>query len=163
MFGKTLCVIKFKEFDKGTHFLQKYRKSNTYWPHSDKPPIIFFLLLVYETDLSDFHKLTKTVEIFFMESINLKLFKIEISVTFTMHQIYNRSTVGVSSSKRSAWRIWWFGEFNIHAPVRKKRVGCNQSPFVNRDLSISIMARTCLFNKNKKDNSVGNLFAYKTH
>ena len=85
-FGTTLCVIKSNEFDKGTHFLQKCRKSKTYRPHSDKPPIKFILLGVYETDLFDFHKLTKTVLIF-RQSINLKLFKIEISITLTMHHL----------------------------------------------------------------------------
>ena len=44
---------------------------------------------------------------------------------------------------------------------RKKRVNCNQSPFMNK-LSRLIMSQTSVFNQNNKDRSAENLFAYKT-
>ena len=50
---------------------------------------------------------------------------------------------------------------NTHAPVKEKHVRCNQSPFMSKQLRKAIMTRTRLLNKYRKDNSAGNLFAYK--
>ena len=50
---------------------------------------------------------------------------------------------------------------NFHAPIKEKHVRCNQSPFMSKQLRKAIMTRTRLLNKYRKDNSAGNLFAYK--
>ena len=50
---------------------------------------------------------------------------------------------------------------NIHAPVKEKHVRCNQFPVMSKQLRKVIMTTTCLLNKYRKDNSVGNLFACK--
>ena len=50
---------------------------------------------------------------------------------------------------------------NTHAPIKEKHVRCNQSPFMSKQLRKAIMTRTRLLNKYRKDNSAGNLFAYK--
>ena len=45
--------------------------------------------------------------------------------------------------------------------VTEKHIICNQSPFMNKQLREAIMTWTSLLNKYRKDNSAGNLFAYK--
>ena len=45
--------------------------------------------------------------------------------------------------------------------VTEKHIICNQSPFMNKQLREAIMTWTGLLNKYRKDNSAGNLFAYK--
>ena len=50
---------------------------------------------------------------------------------------------------------------NSHTLIKEKHVRCNQSPFMNKQLRKAIRTRIRLFNKYRKDNSAGNLFAYK--
>ena len=49
----------------------------------------------------------------------------------------------------------------FHAPIKEKHVRCNQSPFLSKRLRKPIMPGIRLLNKCRKDNSAGNLFAYK--
>ena len=46
----------------------------------------------------------------------------------------------------------------IHAPIKEKHVRCNQSPFMSKQLRRTIMTRTHLLSKCRKNNSAGNLF-----
>ena len=50
---------------------------------------------------------------------------------------------------------------NIHGPTNEEHARCNQSPLTSKQLRKAITTRTRLLNKYRKDNCVGNLFAYK--
>ena len=115
---------------------------------------------VFETGLSDFHKLTLTV---------LKVFHAKHKPNF--NHFYNAS-FRIDLLQELSIQIVHLGEFEkfkyipskvliTHVPIKEKHFRCNQSPFMNKQLRKVIMTRTRLLNKYKKGNSAGNLFAYK--
>ena len=121
---------------------------------------------VYETGLPDFHKLTLTV---------LKAFHIKRKpkiIQYTDFNHFDNASFLADLLQELSLKSVLPGEFekfkyisckvlNIHAPVKEKHVRCNQFPVMSKQLRKVIMTRTRLLNKYRKDNSVGNLFAYK--
>ena len=124
-------------------------------------PKSFHSSSVYETGLSDFHKLTLTV---------LKTFHVKHKPKIIQYRDFNH--FDNASFRELSLKNVLPGEFekskyisskvlNIHAPIKEKHVRCNQSPFMSKQLRKAIMTRTRLLNKYRKDSSAGNLFAYK--
>ena len=129
-------------------------------------PKSFHLSSVFETGLSDFHKLTLTV---------LKTFHVKHKPKIIHYRNLNHSdnaSFRVDLLQELSLENVLPGEFekvkyisskvlNIHAPIKEKHVRCNQSPFMSKQLRKAIMTRTRLLNKYRKDDIAGNLFAYK--
>ena len=129
-------------------------------------PKSFHSSSVFETGLSDFHKLTLTI---------LKVFHAKHKPKIIQYRDFNHfdnASFRTDLLQALAIQIVHPGEFeklkyisskvlNTHAPIKEKHVRCNQSPFMNQQLRKAIMTRTHLLNKYRKDNSAGSLFAYK--
>ena len=129
-------------------------------------PKSFHSSSVYETGLSDFHKLTLTV---------LKTFHVKHKPKIIQYRDFSHcdnASLRADLLQELSLKNVLPGEFekfkyisskvlNIHAPIKEKHVRCNQSPFMSKQLRKAIMTRTRLLNKYRKDSSAGNLFAYK--
>ena len=121
---------------------------------------------VFETGLSDFHKLILTVLKVFHAKHKPKI------IQYRDFNLFGNASFRTDLLQELSIQIVYPGEFekfkyisskvlNTHAPIKEKHVRCNQSPFKNKQLRKAIMIRTHLLNKHRKDNSAGNLFAYK--
>ena len=156
--------------------LKNLIKQPTCFRNPDNPTLIDHILInhpkcfysssVYETGLSDFHKLTLTV---------LKTFHVKHNPKIIQYWDFNHfdnTSFRADILQELPLKNVLHGEFenfqyipskvlNIHAPKKEKLVRCNQSPFMSKQLRKAVMTRTRLFNKYRKDNSTGNLFAYK--
>ena len=130
-------------------------------------PKSFHSSSVYETGLSDFHELTLTV---------LKTFHVKHKLKIIQCRDFNHfdnasfradllpqelSLKNVIPEEFEKFKCISSKVLNIHAPTKEKHVRCNQSPFMSKQLTKTILTRTRLLNKYWKDNSARNLFAYK--
>ena len=151
-------------------------KQPTCFKNLDNPTLIDHILTnhpksfhsssVYETPLSDFHKLTLTV---------LKTFHVKHKPKIIQYRDFSHcdnASLRADLLQELSLKNVLPGEFekfkyisskvlNIHAPIKEKHVRCNQSPFMSKQLRRTIMTRTHLLSKCRKNNSAGNLFAYK--
>ena len=129
-------------------------------------PESFHSSSVFETGLSDFHKLTLTVlKVFHAKHkpkiIQYRDFNHFDNASFRTDLLQELSIQNVHPGEFEKFKYISSKVLNTHAPIKEKHVRCNQSPFMNKQLRKSIMARTHLLNKYSKDNSTGNLFAHK--
>ena len=151
-------------------------KQPTYFKNPNNPTLTDHILTnhpksfhsssVYETGLSDFHKLTLTVlKTFHVKHkpkiIQYRDFNHFDNASFRADLLQELSLKNVLPGKFEKFKSISSKVLNIHAPIKEKHVRCNQSPFISKQLRKAIMNRTRLLNKYKKDNSAGNLFAYK--
>ena len=63
--------------------------------------------------------------------------------------------------KFEKFKIYFLRSPQYSCPYKGKHVKCNQSPLMSKQPRKAIMTRNRLLNKYRKDNSAGNLFAYK--
>ena len=122
------------------------------WTHFTNYPKSFHSSSVYQTGLSDFHKLTLTV---------LKTFHIKHKYKTIQYGDFNHFDNALFQTDlllELSLKIVLPGEFekykyisskvlNIHAPLREKHIRCNQSPFTSKQLIKAIMTWNCLLNK----------------
>ena len=122
---------------------------------------------VFETGLSDFHKLTVTV----MKMSYLKLKPKIISYRDYKHfnnEHFRRDFLNAlecNQGLNSSYEIFegiFMTILNDHAPKKLKYLRGNQQPFMNKDLSKAIMHRSRLRNKYLKERSVINRSMYVT-
>ena len=146
----------FKNIDNPTlidHILTKHPKS-------------FHSSSVYETGLSDFHKLIfKVLKTFHVkqkpEIIQYRDFNHFDNTSFRADLLQELSLKNVLPGEFEKFKYISPKVLNIHAPIKEKHVRCNRSPFMSKQLRKAIMTRTRLLNKYRKYNSAENLFAYK--
>ena len=129
-------------------------------------PKSFHSSSVYETGLSDFHKLTLTVlKTFHVKRkpkiIQYRDFNHFDNTSFRADLLQELSLKNVLSGEFEKFKYISSKVLNIHAPIKEKHVRRNQSPCMSKQLRKAIMSRTRLLNKYKKYNSAENLFAYK--
>ena len=129
-------------------------------------PKSFHSSSVYETGLSDFHKLTLTVlKTFHVKHkpkiIQYRDFNHFDNTSFRADLLQELSLKNVLPGEFEKFKYISSKVLKIHAPIKEKHVRCNQSPFMSKQLRKAIMTRTRLLNKYRKDSSAGNLFAYK--
>ena len=129
-----------------------------------KHPKSFHSSSVFETGLSDFHKLTLTV---------LKVFHAKHKPKIIQYRDFNHFDIAslrtdllqelpiqnVHSGEFEKFKYISSKIVNTHVLIREKHVRCNQSLFMNKQLRKAIITRTCLLNKYQKDNSAGYFFA----
>ena len=122
---------------------------------------------VYETGLSDFHKLTVTV----LKMSYQKLKPIIISYRDYKHynnQDFRDDLLGKINSSypnlsEDEFEIIFLGILNLHAPLRHKHIRGNQQPFFNKELSKAIMKRSNLRNIYLKNMTPKNRNNYVRH
>ena len=172
--GKHLCQSFF--FNKVAGLGSLLLKQPTYFKNLENPTRIDHILTnhpkrfhsssVFETGLSEFHKLTLTV---------LKVFNTKREPKIIQYRDYNHfdnasfradllqelSHQNVQPGEFQKFKYISSKVLNIHAPLKEKHARCNQSPFMNKQIRRAIITRTCLLDKYRKDNSAGNLLAYK--
>ena len=121
---------------------------------------------VFETGLSDFHKLTFTVLKVYFQKQKPKVVKYRNDKKFDNNLFRNDllnellsnnvQTKHLVSFKSTAQYI-----FDRHARIKEKYIRCNQATFVNKNLRKAIMTRSRLANKFRQDRSISSLIAYK--
>ena len=107
---------------------------------------------VFETGLSDFHKLTFTVLKAYFQNQKPNVIRYRSYKKFDNNLFWNDllnellsknvQTKGFDSFKATAQYI-----FDRHAPLKEKHVRCNQAAFLNKSLRKVIMTRSRLLNK----------------
>ena len=156
--------------------LKNLIKQPTCFKNPDNPTLIdlilanhpksFHLSSVFETGLSDFHKLTLTVlKTFHVKHkpkiIHYRNFNHSDNASFRADLLQELPLENVLPGEFEKVKYISSKVLNIYAPIKEKHVRCNQSPFMSKQLGKAIMARTRLLNKYRKDDIAGNLFAYK--
>ena len=151
-------------------------KEPTCFKNVDHPTLIDHILTnhpksfhsssVYETGLSDFHKLTLTVlKTFHVKHkpkiIQYRDFNHFDNTSFRADLLQELSLKNVLPGEFEKFKYISSKVLNIHAPTKEKHVRCNQSPIMSEHLRKSIMTRNRLLNKCRKYNSAKNLFTYK--
>ena len=156
--------------------LKNLIKQPTCFKNPDNPTLIDHILTnhpksfhsssVYETPLSDFHKLTLTVlKTFHVKHkpkiIQYRDFNHFDNTSFRADLLQELSLKNVLPGEFEKFKYISSKVLNIHAPIKEKHVRCNQSPFMSKQLKKAIITRFRLLNKYRKDKSAGNLFAFK--
>ena len=146
-------------------------KQPTCFKYPDNPTLIdhiltnhpknFLPLSVYETGLPDFHQLTAFYVKHKPKISQYRDFNHFDNASFREDLFQELSLKNVLRREFEKLKYISLKVLNIHAPVKEKHVRSNQFPVMNKQLRKAIMNRTRLLNKYRKDNSVGNLFAYK--
>ena len=129
-------------------------------------PSFFQKTSVIETGISDFHKLTITMlKSSFIKQVpkilkyrNFKRFNIEY---FRNDLLYEISKIDFHNVNREEVETLFMMTLNTHAPMKTKYIRANNSPFMNNELSKTIMVRSRLRNKYLKLNTVESRDAYK--
>ena len=110
-------------------------------------PKSFHLSSVFETGLSDFHKLTLTVLKVFLAKHKPKIIQYRDfnqfdNASFRTDLLQELSIQNVHPGEFEKFKYISSKVLNTHAPIKEKRVRCNQSPFMNKQLRKVIMTRT---------------------
>ena len=149
-----------------TYGLKSLIKVSTCYKNSSNPTCIDLILLnhpksfqnsnVYETGLSDFHKLTFTVLKIFYDKQKPKIVNYRDYKSFDNTQFKNDLLKGLSFKKVSEENFEKMKDvsskiLNKHAPLKKKYVRSNQGNFMNKDLRKAIMTRSRFLNKFRKN------------
>ena len=124
---------------------------------------------VYETGLSDFHKLTFTVLKTSFQKLKPRiikyrdykkfdnlLFASDLERELSLHQNNGQNDGQFSTFKSIADKV-----VNHHVPLKEKHIRGNQGSFMNKNLKKAMMTRSRLLNKYRKQNSNENYLAYK--
>ena len=127
-----------------TYNLKNLIKEPTYFKSLKNPTCIDLILTnrpkcfqnsnVFETGLSDFHKLTVTVlKAFFQKQkpkvIIYRNYKKFYNKNDLLNELLSKNVQHLDSFKATAQYI-----FDRHAPLREKHIRCNQAAFVNKNL-----------------------------
>ena len=151
-------------------------KDPTCFKNPEKPTTIGHILTnhlkcfqhsgVYETGLSDFHRLTLTVLKVFHSKQNPKIIQYRDYKNFTNEHfrtdlLRELSFQNVQPNEFDKFIFIASKLLNSHAPLKKKYITCNQAVFINKQLRIAIMTRTRLLNKLRKFNCPENQLTYK--
>ena len=156
--------------------LQNLVKGPTCFKSLEKPTAIDHVLTnhpksfqhsgVYETGLSDFHRLTFTVlKTYFVKQkpriIRYRDFKHFENASFRSDLLRELSSGDLQSNDYDKFKFLVSNVLDRHAPMKERHVRCNQSPFINKNIRKAIMTRTRLLKKFRKDKSDINRAAYK--
>ena len=151
-------------------------KDPTCFKNPEKPTTIDYILTnhpncfqhsgVYETGLSDFHRLTLTALKVFHSKQNPKIiqyrdYKNFINEHFRRDLLRELSFQNVQPNEFDKFKFIASKLLNSHAPLKRKHIRCNQDVFINEQLRKAIMTRTRLLNKLRKFNCPENQSAYK--
>ena len=151
-------------------------KEPTCYKNVDKPTSIDHILTnharcfqhsgIYETGLSDFHKLTFTVlKMFYAkqkpEIIKYRDYKNFNKTTFRMDLLKELSLSNLQNGDFDRFKFIVNNLLESHAPMKEKYIRRNQAPFMNKSVRKAIMVRTKLLNKFRKENSFINELEYK--
>ena len=135
-------------------------KEITCYNNVDKPKSIDHILTnharyfqhsgIYETGLSDFHKLTFTVLKMFHAKQKARIIKYRDykkfnSITFRMDFLKELSLSKDIKLQKGDFDKFKFIVKNLlesHAPMKEKYIRRNQAPFINKSVRKAIMART---------------------
>ena len=141
-------------------------KEPTCYKNVDKPTSIDHILTnhvrsfqysgIYETGLSDFHKLTFTVLKMFYAKQKPRIIK------YSDYKNFNKNTFRMDLLKELSLSNLQEGDFDkfkfivsnlleSHAPLKEKYIRRNQAPFMNKSVRKAIMVRTQLLNKLRQD------------
>ena len=142
--------------------LKNLIKEPTCFKNIDNPRLINHILTnhpksfhsssVYETGLSDFHKLTLTVlKTFHVKHkpkiIQYRDFNHFDNTSFRADLLQELSLKNILPGEFEKFKYISSKVLNIHAPIKEKHVRSNQSPFMSKQLRKAIMTRTRLLNK----------------
>ena len=117
---------------------------------------------VYQTGLSDFHRLTLTVlKVYSPKIIQYRDYKNFTKEQFGSDLLRELSFQNVQPNEFDQFKFFSSKLLNSHAPLNEKYIRCNQAVFVNKQLRKTIMTRTRLLNKPRKFNCPENQLAYK--
>ena len=151
-------------------------KDPTCFKNPEKPTTIDHILTnhpecfqhsgVYETGLSDSHRLTLTVLRVFHSKQNPKIIQYRDYKNFTNEHfrrdlLRELSFQNVQPNEFDKFKFIASKLLNSHAPLKEKYIRCNQAVFMNKQLHKAIMTRTRLLNKLRKFNCPENQLAYK--
>ena len=151
-------------------------KDPTCFKNPEKPTTIDHILTnhpkcfqhsgVYETGLSDFHRLTLTVLKVFHSKQNPKIILYKdynnfSNENFRRDLLWELSFQNVQPHEFDKFKFIASKLSNSHAPLKEKYIRCNQAVFMNRELRKAIMTLTRLLNKPRKFNCPENQLAYK--
>ena len=156
--------------------LKNLVKSPTCFKNIDHPSCIDLILtnksgsfqntLVIETGLSDFHQLTVTVmKVDFQKQVpkilyyrNMKHFDNEIFRNDFYQELSKYDALNIECIH---FEEIFLKTFNFHAPLKKRFLRANNSPFMNKQLCKAIMERSRLRNKYLKLKTNDSKNAYK--
>ena len=151
-------------------------KEPTCYKNVDKPTSIDHILTnharcfqhsgIYETGLSDFHKLTFTVlKMFYAKQkpriIKYRDYKNFNKTTFRMDLLKELSLSNLQNGDFDRFKFIVNSLLESHAPMKEKYIRRNQAPFMNKSVRKAIMVRTKLLNKFRKENSFIHELEYK--
>ena len=151
-------------------------KEPTCYKNVDKPTSIDHILTnharcfqhsgIYETGLSDFHKLTFTVlKMFYAKQkpriIKYRDYKNVNKTTFSEDLLKELSFSNPQNSDFDRFKFISNNLLESHAPMKEKYITRNQAPFMNKSVRKAITIRTKLLNNFRKKNSFINELEYK--
>ena len=127
-------------------------------------PKMFMHTTVYETGLSDFHKMTLTVLKSYFKKQPPKCILYRDYRNFNPHffrtELENTILLCGSDISNDEFVTLFMNIFNKHAPLKQKFVRANQVPYMNKELSIQVMIRSKLLNKYHKEKTYNSKVAY---
>ena len=156
--------------------LKNLVKNPTCFKNIDRPSCIDLILtnksgsfqntLVIETGLSDFHRLTFTVmKVSFQKQTpktlyyrNLKYFNNDLFRNYLYQELNKYDAINIECIH---FEEIFLKTYNAHAPLKKRFLRANNSPFMNKYLSKAIMERSRLRNKYLKLKTNVSKLAYK--
>ena len=159
-----------------TYNLKCLVKEPTCFKSIEKPSCIDLILTnkalcfqhtsVIETGLSDFHMLTVTVFKYSFHKKEPKLFSYRKYKYFNNDNFRNDllqeiHQVGLSNIGCEQFESLFICNLNKHAPLKRRYVRANNSPFMNKELYKAIMVRSRLRNKPLKLKTIESREAYK--
>ena len=129
-------------------------------------PSSFKNTLIVETGLSDHHKMTVSVLRLFVPKqspvcINYRDYKKFNAVNFSAELDMKLNNLTPVNIKYELFQSTFIELLDKHAPLKKKIIRANNTPFMNRTLSKAIMTRSRLRNRFLKDPSKENEAKYK--
>ena len=115
--------------------------------------------------LSDFHKLTVTVLKSYYKKLEPKVIRYRdyrkfSNEAFQAELLKKLAYVGNQEDKLEALKNVTLSILDRLAPQKKRYVRNNQAPFINKEISKAIMARSRLLNKYRRDKTESNKLAY---
>ena len=164
------------QFFCGTYNLESLVKEPTCFKNIDNPSCIDLILTnkssyfqntkVVDTGLSDFHRLTVTMmKASFSKQtpkiLNYRNYKNFHNVRFRNHLLQEICKIGFSDISCETFENLFMMILDIHAPVKKRYVRANSSPFMTKDIHKAIMVRSRLRNKFLKLKTPESRHAYK--
>ena len=160
----------------GTYNLESLVKDPTCFKNIDNPscidliltnkPLYFQNTRVVDIGLSDFHRLTVTMmKASFTKQtpkiLNYRNYKNFNNEKFRNNLLQELSKIGFSDISCEHFERTFLNVLNIHAPIKKRYVRANISPFMSKSIHKAIMVRSKLRNKFLKLKTTESRDAYK--